>query len=190
MHNRILLDVDGILADFVTPVVKRVNEYLSTSYVHDDVKEWDIAKGLGIPEDRQAHFYKQMQYPGFCASLEAYPGAAYGVDRLRSVAEVWAVTAPFGGLYWMPERDQWLQDKFGFKKNQILHVRGEAKHAIAADFLVEDKTSTLIDWKEHNPLGHGVLFQRPWNINDGWVGKAAPDWISLVRVIMANLGDF
>lgn len=180
---RILVDIDGVFADFVTPCLDAVRTCTGRSFDLDEVREWDTMKSLGIsPEDART-IYESMERPGLCLSLPAYEGAREGVESLRTWADVWAITSPFGGAHWMHERDAWLVEKMGFDKRDILHVRGERKHGVVGDVLVEDKTSTLRAWTAAHPTGTGVLFLRSYNRNDGWEGSTAQDWPSLVETL-------
>jgi 5'(3')-deoxyribonucleotidase len=180
---RILLDIDGVCADFLTPCLSAINSYTGLSFTADVVKDWDIMQSLHIPEATAREIYTTMEVPGLCRDIELYEGAAEGVHALRELGDVWAVTAPFGGPYWMYERDQWLVEKLGFRKNDILHVRSDAKHAVSADFLIEDKVSTLVSWSAKNPKGHGVLFRRLYNTHSGWKGVAASTWPDIVTLV-------
>ncbi len=180
---RILLDVDGIFADFITPCLDAVHAHTGKRFAHDDVTDWDIMKSLGIGDEDARAIYKSMQRPGMCLGIPAYEGAREGVDRLREWADVWAVTSPFGGSHWMHERDAWLIEKMGFDKYDVLHVRGERKHGVVGDAFVEDKTSTLRAWQEAHPTGLGILFVRKYNQNDGWGGTSASGWPALVETL-------
>lgn len=181
---RILLDIDGVCADFITPCLAAITVHTGKQFDPTAIDDWDIMKALHIAADDAAAIYRSMQVPGLCRSMPVYPGAVEGVQRLRAHGDVWAVTAPFGGPHWMHERDQWLVEELGFRKADILHVRSDAKHAIKGDVLVEDKTSTLVRWQAHHPTGRGVLFQRRYNERDGWPGAAATTWSGVVAAVL------
>lgn len=184
---RILLDVDGIFADFVTPCLDAVYAHTGKRFHHDDVSDWDIMKSCGIDEKTGEAIYKSMQVKGLCESIPAYPGAREGVERLREWADVWAVTSPFGGDHWMHERDRWMIKNMGFHKDDVLHVRSKRKHGVFGNAFVEDKTDTLKEWRTHWPDQLSVLFVRNYNMNDGWDGYAARDWFNLVGVLEDQL---
>jgi 5'(3')-deoxyribonucleotidase len=187
MKPRILIDVDGVFADFLTPCLDAVHAVTGRRHSPNEVSEWDIMKALGIDEETGRKVYKSMEVPGLCASIPAYDGAREGVERLRSWAEVWAVTSPFGGEHWMHERDAWLVKNMGFVKRDVLHVRGERKHGVYGHALVEDKVATLRAWRDAWPAQLPVLLERYSNANDGWDGCAARDWPHLVEVLEDQL---
>ena len=182
---RILLDIDGVCADFITPCLAAIKTYTGQEYTADAIDDWDIMKALCIPGTDAGAIYKSMQVPGLCLNIPVYEGAVAGVKRLRELGEVWAVTSPFGGSHWMHERDQWLIEKLGFNKDDILHVRSNTKHGITGDFLIEDKTSTLVKWCAHHPKGQGILFRRSYNERDGWEGTSANTWDGIVAAVEA-----
>lgn len=184
---RILLDVDGVSADFITPCLDAIHAHTGRRFAPEDVTDWDIMKSLGIGTEDAIAIYKSMERPGLCMDIPVYPDAREGIASLREWADVWAVTAPFGGPHWMYERDRWLVERLGFHKSHVLHVRSEAKPGIVGDALVEDKTSTLKAWSAAHPNKRGVLFLRNYNQNDGWVGDFARDWTGLTMLLEHRL---
>lgn len=185
---RILLDVDGPIADFVAPALDAIFQVTGRRFkVSDHANGWDIFSGLGLSDDETKEVFRVMQVPGLCLGIPTVPGAREGVEELRKFADVWAVTSPFGGEHWMHERDAWLVRHMGFHKNQVLHVRGESKHGVYGNVLVEDKIDTLESWRAEWPGETPVLFELPYNQDHGWNSLSAPDWRCLVAVIRVNL---
>jgi len=184
---RVLFDIDGVFADFITPCLQAVFEHTGKRYTHDDVQDWDIMKSLDIKPEQALAIYKAMERPGLCLKIPAYEGARAGVDRVREFADVWAVTSPFGGEHWMHERDQWLIEKMGFDINDVLHVRSKRKHGVYGDILVEDKTETLVTWTSAWPKSQGILFRRAYNERDLWDGMSSHTWPGIVQAIESVL---
>ena len=89
---RVLLDVDGVLADFLTPALAFVEKLTGKTYQEADMTTWDIFEVVG--KEWEQPFFEACNRPGFAASLAVYPGAQEGVARLREVAEVYIVTSP------------------------------------------------------------------------------------------------
>lgn len=178
---RILIDVDGPMADFVAPALEAIFRVTGKRFkASDHVKGWDLFSGLGLSEDETKTVFQTMQVPGLCLDIPMVDGAKEGIQALREFAEVWAVTSPFGGEHWMHERDAWLVNHLGFHKDQVLHVRAAAKHGVYGNMLIEDKTETLRSWQSAWPMETAMLFERSYNRNDGWTGAAVDDWPSLV----------
>jgi 5'(3')-deoxyribonucleotidase len=187
MKPRVLFDIDGVFADFITPCLQTVFEHTGKRFTHDDVQYWDIMKSLAIEPDMARAIYKAMEKPGLCLGIPVYEGAREGVERVREFAEVWAVTSPFGGEHWMHERDQWLVEKMGFHKDDVLHVRSKRKHGVFGDILVEDKTETLVTWANAWPKSQGILFRRAYNERDLWEGMSSHTWPGIVQAIESVL---
>jgi 5'(3')-deoxyribonucleotidase len=184
---RVLFDIDGVFADFITPCLQAVYDATGKWYTHDDVEDWDIMKSCGIDTDTAKKIYKSMERPGLCLGIPAYEGAREGVERVREFADVWAVTSPFGGEHWMHERDQWLVEKMGFDIDDVLHVRSKRKHGVFGNVLVEDKTSTLVTWANAWPDSRGILFRRRYNERDMWEGMSSHTWPGIVQAIESVL---
>lgn len=183
MKPLVLLDIDGVSANFSAVALTAIYEETGLHYTEDEIVDWDIMKSLGIEDDVAKRIYKNMEVKGLCAGIPVYEGARICIERIRDIADVWAVTHPFGGEHWMHERDAWCVKHLGFHKDDVQHIRSKAKHRMSADVLVEDKVSTLMQWREFNPNGTGILFQRRYNMNDGWDGFAADNWAGIVTLI-------
>jgi 5'(3')-deoxyribonucleotidase len=172
------------MAQYVQALLDRVYERTGKRFQPDDVSKWDVLESLGFDAKTCKEIYDSTVEPGFCAAIQAFPGAAEGVHRLRDFGDVYAVTAPFDSKYWMSEREAWLKN-FGFARKNIVHCID--KHIVTGDVLVDDKTSTLVKWQEHNPLGTAILFQRSYNKNDKWSGVVVSNWPNLVSMVRDHL---
>lgn len=185
MLPRILIDVDGPMADFSEPAREAIYQVTGRRFkASDHVNGWDLFSGLGLSEDETKEVFRVMQVPGLCLGIPTVPGAKEGIAELRKYAEVWAVTSPFGGEHWMHERDAWLVQNMGFHKDQVLHVRAASKHGVYGNMLIEDKIDTLKSWKAAWPNENPVLFQFTYNC-EGWDGMSVLDWPSLVTYAAA-----
>ena len=183
--KRVLLDVDGVFANFIKGCLPHVHYLTGRRHDHDDVDQFMIEKALDLDSDETAWLYEQVATEGWCRRLAAYEGAKEGIEQLRQFAQVWAVTQPFRSKTWSYERDTWLMEGFGFVEDDILHVRSKAKHAIDGDILIEDKVSTLLEWQEHHPEGYGIMFERAYNKNSEWTGARVKHWNEVPAIVQA-----
>ena len=87
----ILLDVDGVVADFEGAVRCTVAE---VGYVLPTLTEWNFTANLSA--EVFDHYRDRASQPGWCAAIEPYPGAERFVAELRTLGDVVAVTAPLG----------------------------------------------------------------------------------------------
>lgn len=184
---RVLLDVDGVLADFTSGLLRIVHEVTGRSYAPDHVTEYDFARALSLtPDEREVVNRVISTRAGFCSGLDVFDGAYDGVRRLRSVADVYVATSPWNSApTWTHERERWLWAHFEIPHARVLH--GSAKHLIAGDFLVDDKTSACRDWQAAHPNGVAVQWQTPHNRNDGWTGISTRSWDELCALVEGRL---
>lgn len=159
---KILLDIDGVCADFVGAGLKA----LATLGIHkrpEDVTSYKMQHALGLTEEQTRAWFAMIREPGYCANIPLYDGAREGVDQLRKIGDVYAVTARFRGMpYWVEEREEWLHQHLDFDPRAEV-IFTDAKHCIRGDVLIEDTTSTLVRWKQEYPRSLGLRIQRPYN---------------------------
>lgn len=181
MKPVILLDIDGVCADFITPVLEAVYEITGIAYDVSDVTGWDIAKSLNLSVQDAGFLDDRISERYFCSHLQLYPGALEGVQELRKFADVYAVTSPFDSEHWMREREVWLQQNLDFSRENIIFT--SAKHLVNGNVLIDDKTSTVIKWETANTYkSTGFVFSRPWNSPDPFERRFS-DWPNAVAYL-------
>lgn len=180
--KRVLLDCDGVLADFIGPVLELVAEATGRTHAREDVTVFDFAASLMLtPGEKCDVTHAISNRAGWWSSLPVFAGAQNGVARLRNIAEVFVVTSPWNSCpTWLHEREAWLKKHFGIPHSHVLV--GSAKHIVAGHMLIDDKTETLREWSRHN--GHlggvGVQWATPHNRVDEWAGLSTCDWDQLL----------
>lgn len=176
---KILLDCDGVLADFVGATLDVLRRDCGLSFTADEVTRHDICTTLRLPTNEVAHVKSVWRSLGFASSIEPYPEALAGVESLKKLGEIVVVTAPMAhSLTWAGEREQWLAWHFGL--TDIISTR-EKQHVVG-DVMIDDMMENLLT----SPARSRVLFRRPWNVKD-WSSKVhyVDDWQSLVETIDA-----
>ena len=158
----VLLDVDGVLANFIHATLSTLSRHTKRApYTHDSITTWEVFDSL--PEQERPHqdaVYRRMKLPGACYDIPVYPDAVEGVARLCAVADVIVVTSPFkGSQTWTHEREEWLWNHFGISHDDVIHAR--RKGFIRGDFLIDDKPSHLRDWRAMNPRGRAIYWKNP-----------------------------
>jgi 5'(3')-deoxyribonucleotidase len=157
-----LLDVDGVLANFIEAVLRLVEDATGRKYVHGDIQTWEVFESLPAVQHLQTDIYEQLRSPGGCYNIPVYEGAVDGVASLREVVDVVIVTSPFPrATWWMVERERWLADQFGIEERDVIHTR--RKELIHGDFLVEDKAENGETWQKEHPRGLSLLWDRAYN---------------------------
>lgn len=181
----VLLDVDGVLADFVSAYLDIVHEVTGRVHSPADVTSWDINAALGI-EGVQASNVKRAigSAPQLARRLAVFDNAQTGVAALEAIANVYIVTSPWNSNpTWTHDREHWLERYFGIRSSRVIHT--SAKHLVRGDFLVDDKTATLVMWWAHNPVGVPVQWQTPHNRTELWSGESTNSWARLAEIVGA-----
>lgn len=170
----VLLDVDEVLADFVGRVLELVRRITGRNVTREEITCWDIAVALKLTPEEAAEKARLIKEPGFCAGLEPLPGAIDGVREIREYADVRAVTSPFKSKTWASEREEWLCEHFGFRREQIVQTPG--KDIVFGDVLIDDKLETCQNWQARWRESTAILFSCPWNQDRGWSGEYTRGW--------------
>jgi 5'(3')-deoxyribonucleotidase len=159
----ILVDVDGVLADFTPTYLHELEKATGRHYIEADVTDFDFRKCVCTAEEDAAVWRTLSETPGIVYNLPTYPGAFQFLKELRELGRVVACTKP-AGPRWAGERYHWLLD-CGFAPADIV-LCGD-KNLVKGDVLIDDCIQNLDEW-EHGP---GILVERPWNmlVDSGYV---------------------
>jgi 5'(3')-deoxyribonucleotidase len=161
MRPVVLMDCDGVLADFITATLDRLHAVSGQKYEHDRISTWEVFSSLP-PEAlvHQSRVYEYLKQAGGCLGIPMYAGAQEGVWRLQEIAEVIIVTSPFkGGRTWTHEREEWLEKYFQISHENVIHAK--RKEFVSGDFLIDDKPSNLQAWRATHPLGRPIYWKNP-----------------------------
>lgn len=184
----ILLDIDGVFADFVSPTLPVISEMVGRPLTLDDVTHHKMEELFGLNADQRIALYRRWGERGFCTSLASYAGAGHAVAELSKLGDVYALTQPLPAFIsetWSAERERWLGKVLGIIPNRIISTG--AKHMVDGDILVEDNLGNLRAWMERHPHGIGILFDRPYNQDPTWTGHRVSSLTGLVTVIEHEL---
>jgi 5'(3')-deoxyribonucleotidase len=165
-----------VLADFIGRALCIVNGLFDTTYAPGDVTQFSIAASLGLSEEQAARMKRAIGNAWrLAADLKVLPFAKDGMRRLREVARVYIVTSSCdSNETWEYDRKAWLLRNFDIGHRDIVFTA--AKHIVCGDVLVDDKTSTLVEWQAAHPLGVAVQWQAPHNRADVWRGSSTCNW--------------
>lgn len=141
--RRILVDCDGVLADFNGAVCKHFDKPLSS------VTDWDYAKAWGY--EPKEFWGVQMAFtrePGFWLALDPMRNVGVAMAMLRELGEVIVVTSPMkGATTWCHERLLWLSTYAGVARNEVV-ITGR-KDLVKGDVLIDDGPHNLADVAPH-----------------------------------------
>lgn len=156
---RLILDVDGVLADFATPALEFLN-MIGKPKRYDQVSQWDIFEGNKEVEN----YFKETlaSKPGYCYGLKPLPNACNFVAAAKEKYEIAIVTTPYDVPYWLNERTAWIVDKFGLPRSSITFTH--KKQHVNGDVMIEDNIDNLVNWYSCDPSRRlPLIMDHPWN---------------------------
>ncbi len=184
----ILLDCDGVLADFTTEALDLIEQETGKRYTPEEIPHWEVFESLGHPE-LWAKFGEKADQIGYCASMKPYPAALVAVKKFQETYEVLIVTAPVDARPWMYERAHWIGDHFGISRKKVIFAH--EKQQVRGDMLVDDKPANVIAWAAANPEGIAVLWSHPYNrvaeLPEGIVRTS--DWNELATMLREKFDE-
>lgn len=154
MIKYILLDMDGVLAQFAESANKLFPEPLS------EITDWDICNQLGISEDA---FWERIEAEGedFWAKLPDYQWGPQLHATLSTIAPVILSSSPSRCPKCCSGKRRWIIERFGPKyKNYML---GSQKWLLAKPdrVLIDDNENNISAFRKHG--GEAILFPQTWN---------------------------
>ncbi len=170
--KRVLLDVDGVLADFTSAWIEAYMKCGGNRITESDVTDWDFDACVPRASSLREYIRSYTHAPGFATQLAPYPGAIKAVKRIMQVAHVAFVTSPLSSRTWAHDRAEWLRNHFG----DCTIVSTSEKHWVAGDLLIDDRADNVLKWLEHWPNGEGIVWERPWNAE--YQLRQTTDWAS------------
>lgn len=158
---RILIDVDGVIADFVDGFMYMYK--LNGGAVPDGFEwnHWDSMDELPDQGVREGIWHD----PDLFFNLKPYPGAIDALEKLNSVYDVRIVTSlPHRHI---PHRSDWFQRYAPFihRKDQMIFTND--KSLIMGDVLIDDSLDHIRAWNEAGHI-NAIIVDRPWNKTDAW----------------------
>ena len=157
---RILLDVDGVLANFTGHTLDTLVKMGGPSIRYEDITEWDVLSK--IPAEWRGSLVQAWRKPGWCRSMPQYEGANLGVGALMNLGDVHFVTAGMPkSPTWADERVEWLRYYYGVDHRDVTFTH--AKEWVEGDVFIDDKEEHVIEWYARHPTGCAILFMQPYN---------------------------
>lgn len=160
---RILLDVDGPLTlGYVEQVLALLRASGIKNATLENVRTWDVLASFDVPPEVEAAVGVIMRGRDVAGEFPLREGALEFVAGLRTWARVVAVTAPLAGSpTWQSERDEWLRDRLGFDKRDV--VQCDDKTLVVGDAILDDKPANVAAWLAANPGKLALLWGESYN---------------------------
>jgi 5'(3')-deoxyribonucleotidase len=154
MRLKIAVDVDGVLADQVSPVLERINSRYSLKLTKRDITEWD----LKIEDTNiKIEIERALLERDYVLSLPVIQGAKDGMEYLYQNYYVTVATA-------RPKKTEaatieWVS--LHFRYHDFCNTIEKGKGCVQSDFLIDDYIPNIEEFSKNR--GVGLLFSQPWN---------------------------
>ncbi len=158
---RILLDMDGVLANFE----QRVMDLFRERYPYRP----------SIPLNQRTTFYVKEQYPkqdqplleeicnsrGFYHGIPPIEGAIDAVREMEQKYELFICTSPARTQFCIPEKLEWIERYLGKAFTQRTIITRD-KTIIMGNYLIDDKPEIK---GVQQPTWEHIIFTQPYNLN-------------------------
>jgi len=171
MTIRVIVDMDGTIADFTTASFKKVEKLYGIKMTKDDAYKPKTAQLVWermTPSQKAKYtdhreLYAEICDKGFFYEMKPFPGAIKQIKRLsKAGAEICFVTKVLNWDRSAEEKARWLKLYFKDMKYYTLMVDSvHAKQCVEADFIIDDDPRVLADIKGPIP----IMVKQPWNVN-------------------------
>jgi len=171
-----ILDVDGVLADFIGHLLSVLGSPLEPS----DLTRWDFWDDLGDQKQAALDLSKD---PVFWLTLPQVKGAAEGIKAIRAKGyDITFVTSPWLPCKeWHAARLEWLRKNFDIDADDVLV--GAKKHMVMADVFTDDRIENVRSWQQAHPDKISVLFKTAQNQSAG-PEFVRMDWPEILKTIL------
>lgn len=180
MGKTVLLDCDGVLADFTSTLLRYVSLAHPDCPKPEDVTQFDLKDFL--TEEQHKTAVDILTTTRFAVDMLPMPRAQQIVRLLRNRGcEVYVLTAPFTECpTWEYDRRAWLARHFAMPEHRV--VSTTAKYLVRGDIFVDDRSKHVRSWADAWPGGRAFLLTHPHNRDeqglrrlddgDGWTARA------------------
>ncbi len=158
----LLLDVDGVLANFIGGIIQTHG----WPFTHKEFNCWDYHRTHGYTDEEMWEPTKDGKW---WLGLDPYDHAADLLAKLRETHNIIFCTAPNSDATCASQKIQWLE-KHGFMEPGSGDYQiGKHKHlnAMSGCVLIDDSDENV--WRYRHAGGRAILFPQPWNDNRGLV---------------------
>jgi 5'(3')-deoxyribonucleotidase len=179
---KIAVDIDGVLADQVSAVLKEIEKEYGQTYSKSDINRahWSFA-GIEI----WTEIARLLADPEYVMRVPLVEGAQNAIKKL-SGHDLLVVTAR--RLNAEEATRRWLQAHFPCLK-QYHRARTGTKHNVPSDVLIDDLDLNIVEFVKSDPDRRGILFLHPWSLNDTNIKDYSdqvyycPQWQSVVKAV-------
>jgi uncharacterized HAD superfamily protein len=165
--KKIAVDIDGVLANLMVPLLEYHNQRFDTNFRYEDVNTFDLGNIFGLTEEELIAFFNDFCDSVFFEKIQPLIDAQEGINSLSKTHELSIVTARTDKL--KEQIDGWL-DQFYPNLFSKIHFADKTKWKV--EFCLEEDYSLLIedDLRYANQCAEKgikvLLMNHPWNQED------------------------
>lgn len=173
----IAVDVDGVLAEQVIPVLQRIKDKYGINVAKEQITEWEYR--IGNTDIRTEIELAEME-EGFVKSMPLIEGCREALDTLNRSFRVMVATSRH------PVTDSWTREWLsanGIKYYQLINTYAKGKNLPDVNILIDDYVGNIEEFiTSGSDLRQAILFSQPWNI----VHHSLRSFIAAKQVHIAN----
>jgi 5'-nucleotidase len=173
--KRILVDMDGVLADVYTRFLELHEK--ETGIIKTMEELIDIKEAESFPQ-----VLKWVDTPGFFRSLPVIPDSQRVLKSLNEVYDIIVVSMATEFPASLTDKQLWLNEFFPFISWKQVVLCGN-KSLIPADIMIDDHFKNL-----DNFVGETLMFVQPHNINStGHRHKKVYSWVEIEQLLLPTV---
>ena len=170
--KRILVDMDGVLADVYTRFLEMYEEETGKRRSLDEIT--GIKEGEAFPE-----VFRWVETPGFFRNIPVIPDSQRVLKLLNETYEILIVSMATEYPASLTDKQLWLNEHFPFISWKQVVFCGN-KSLIPADLMIDDHFKNL-----DNFIGETIMFIQPHNINKkDHRHKTVSTWADIEKLLL------
>ena len=155
--KRIAIDMDEVIADFVSKHLEVFNQNQNGTATHKDLQGTKLGK---LHPDLSEEINGYIDEPHFFRDMNVIEGSQDVIEELNRHYEIFITTAAMEHPGSFTDKYEWLKEHFPFLSDMNFVFCGD-KSIINADYLIDDNVRHFKHFQ-----GQGLLFTSPHNINE------------------------
>lgn len=175
--RRILVDMDGILADLQSPWIDAYNRETGDSLAMSDVTDWGIENFM----TRMDEPWDILRRPGFFAQLEPLPGAVEGFKALQEMGHEILICSSPASAESAKDKILWCKDWLGVERRDIALMHKKSWLSGTCDVLIDDKPATIRQWAAAGK--DAITLAYPYNAEVDHLCARVPSWGHIVDIL-------
>ncbi|EOH75848.1 MULTISPECIES: 5' nucleotidase, NT5C type [Enterococcus] len=154
---RIAVDMDEVIADFMSKEIRLFNESNGTAYTKEGIAGKKLRE---LHPEETENIRKRVSDPTYFSDLPLIDGAKEALEKLAEKHEIFITTAAMEFPTSFNAKYAWLKEHFAFIPESHYVFCGD-KSIISADYLIDDHLRHLETFR-----GQGILFAAPHNAHE------------------------